>query len=550
MSDRDAFERSMASLYDAMLDDTRWPVASALIDEACGLTGNGLVVGDPADSEGWGSSRIAMITGLLPHIRQFVRVRQVLVRASARTRTVTALLDNPRIGVIQLDRRGRIIAVNDRARSILRHGDGLSDRDGMLRARAGADQVRLERLVGGALPNSAAAEVSGSMLLRRSPVLPPFVVHVKPVGVPQPDYGARHVAALLLIVEPGRQHRVESRPGGHDPGADASGESGGGLAGGRQERPRHGRGDDEPVAEHADRGQVLLDGRDRARVGPDVGGHVKRGHRLEAQASRLAPGQKTAPRPSRTPPASSRSRSAPRRNSRNRATASPPRRRSPAAARRPPRLCLSRPMSRRPPAPAPRSFGHLSPTADSPVDELLEPLVVVHERMGQRVQPPHGVLRPVEPHLDPVPINRHSLGQARQLRVEGLGGERHSDPGQPRLPEPGQEPLPAFFFAAEGGPGPVFPELAEEFRPGQRSLVAGHLGPEGLHERRGPGGRDAEELLDVAAGEEGPVELFELADGVGDGEEPPGFGGHPKSRSTRCACTSWDDFQRTYLSAC
>ena len=36
------------------------------------------------------------------------------------------------------------------------------------------------------------------------------------------------------------------------------------------------------------------------------------------------------------------------------------------------------------------------------------------------------------------------------------------------------------------------------------------------------GGRDAEEPFDVAAGEEGPVELFELADGVGDGEEPVG----------------------------
>ena len=307
MSDRDAFERILASLYDAMLDDIRWPAASALIDEACGMTGNGLLVregskddfrvlfvgaywrgqrredlereylenyhpndervprfrqlpagrlvhvndlytaeelrtsptynemlrrggmqdsvnvrldgpdgscivwgpGDPADSDGWGSSRVAMVTGLLPHIRQFVRVRQALVRAEARTTTVTALLDNPRIGVIHLDRRGRIIAVNDRARSILRHGDGLSDRDGMLRARTGADQVRLERLVGGALPDSAAAAVSGSMLLRRSPVLPPFVLHVKPVGVPQPDYGARHVAALLLIVEPGRQQRVD-----------------------------------------------------------------------------------------------------------------------------------------------------------------------------------------------------------------------------------------------------------------------------------------------------------------------------------------------------
>ena len=162
-----------------------------------------LALDDPVDSDGWGSSRVAMVTGLLPHIRQFVRVRQALVRAEARTTTVTALLDNPRIGVIHLDRRGRIMEVNDRARSILRHGDGLSDRDGTLRARAPADQVRLERLVGDALPASDAAAVSGSMLLRRSPALPPFAVHVKPVGVPQPDYGARHVAALVLIVEPG-----------------------------------------------------------------------------------------------------------------------------------------------------------------------------------------------------------------------------------------------------------------------------------------------------------------------------------------------------------
>ena len=306
MSYQDTFEHILAALYDAMLDDARWPAASALIDEACGLTGNDLMVGegpkddvrarfvggycrgqrredlereyledyhptdervprfrqlpdgrlvhvkvlytaeelktsptyneilpraghqdslnvrldgpdgshitwglgDPVDSDGWGSSRITMVTGLLPHIRQFVRVRQALVRAEARTTTVTALLDNPRIGVLELDRRGRIMEGNDRARSILRHGDGLLDRNGMLRARAPADQVRLERLLGVALPASGAVAVSGSMVLRRSSVVPPFVVHVKPVGGPQPDHGARHVAALVLIVEPGRQHRI------------------------------------------------------------------------------------------------------------------------------------------------------------------------------------------------------------------------------------------------------------------------------------------------------------------------------------------------------
>ena len=105
-------------------------------------------LGDPVASDDWGSSEIATIKRLLPHIRQFIRVRQALVRAEAHETTVTALLDNPRIGVLHLERRGQIIAVNDRARSILRHGDGLSDRDGvLLGARKAADQLRLERLV-------------------------------------------------------------------------------------------------------------------------------------------------------------------------------------------------------------------------------------------------------------------------------------------------------------------------------------------------------------------------------------------------------------------
>ena len=306
MSNQDTFERTLASLYDAMLDDTRWPATSALIDEACGITSNCLLVGegppedirvlfvglyyrghrrldlereyldvyhpideaiprirqlpdshlmpikdlytaeelktsrayneaflrghyqngldvrldgpdashiswglgDPVASDGWGSSEIAMVRRLMPHIRQFIRVRQALVRAEAHGTTVTALLDNPRIGVLHLDRRGRILAANDRARSILRHGDGLLDRGGVLGTLNPDDQLHLEELVAGALP-TAAVMVSGSMLLGRPSGLPPFVVHVKPVGVPPPDYGTRHIAALVLLVEPGHYPRVD-----------------------------------------------------------------------------------------------------------------------------------------------------------------------------------------------------------------------------------------------------------------------------------------------------------------------------------------------------
>ena len=44
-SDADAFTHILASLYEAMLDDTQWPATSALIDAACGVTGNALMVG-------------------------------------------------------------------------------------------------------------------------------------------------------------------------------------------------------------------------------------------------------------------------------------------------------------------------------------------------------------------------------------------------------------------------------------------------------------------------------------------------------------------------
>ena len=307
MSSEDIFKRIMASLNDATLDDQHWPATSALIDEACGLTGNALMVGegpkddirarfvglyyrgqrredlereyletyhpvdervprvrqlpdgrlvhatdlytpeelksspayneamrrgrhqngllvrldgtdgshmtwalgDPLAADGWGSSRIAIVTRLLPQIRQFVRVRQALVRAAAQSTTATALLDNPRIAVIQLDRRGRILTANDRALAILRDSGGVSDRDGMLRADEPADELRLGRLLAAAVPTSGSVAVGGSMLLSRPSVSPPFVVHIRPVPVPQPDYGARHVAALVLIVEPGRRHRVD-----------------------------------------------------------------------------------------------------------------------------------------------------------------------------------------------------------------------------------------------------------------------------------------------------------------------------------------------------
>lgn len=103
-------------------------------------------IADPVHQDGWRSDQIDMIKALLPHVRQYVRVRHALAGARALGETMTALLENSGVGVICLDWRG-MIAANDLARRILSRCDGLSDQGGLLRARLAAEDSRLQRML-------------------------------------------------------------------------------------------------------------------------------------------------------------------------------------------------------------------------------------------------------------------------------------------------------------------------------------------------------------------------------------------------------------------
>ena len=307
MGQQDLFNRILALLHEATLDDAHWPATAALIDEACGAAGNELVVAEgppggativfaglyyrgqrheelerdyfqnyyprdervpriqplpdsrlvhvtdlytdrelktsptynevllrsiaqnslnvrldalgesflfwlianPVEPGGWGSDQIKMIEHLLPHLRHFVRVRQALINAEALGASLPMLMDNTRIGAVHLDRRGRIVAANDRARDILLQGDGLFDWDGVLRARLPADNARLKKLLAGALPALGGEVTGGSMTIRRSPHLPRLVLQVNPVTVRQMDLSPGRVAALVLVVDPVSQPRID-----------------------------------------------------------------------------------------------------------------------------------------------------------------------------------------------------------------------------------------------------------------------------------------------------------------------------------------------------
>ena len=216
MSQQDKLERIIASLYKAMLDDSHWRAASALIEDACGVTAAHLVLvsgsihgdaqwlSDQATSSGCEPEQFAMIERLLPHIRQFVRVRQALTGAAALGASLSGLLDNMLVGVLCLDWRGMIVQANARARDILRHGEGLVDREGFLGARTAEDECRLRRLLAKVLPRFGGAGSGGSIAVARVSARPRVALHLTPVKLGETGFGFGygHVAALALVVDP------------------------------------------------------------------------------------------------------------------------------------------------------------------------------------------------------------------------------------------------------------------------------------------------------------------------------------------------------------
>lgn len=195
-------ERKTSLVYNEFLPDTE--SLDGFNVRLDGPDGMGIVVvfNDPVDRDEWTSERVETIGRLLPHIRQFVRVRQALVDARALGASLFALFDNVRSGIIQLDRRGRIAAVNDRARALLLAGDGLCDRDGHLRASLPEEDKTLQRLLARALPTIGGSGEGGSMRLGRRDSLPRLVLHVNPANDEAPESAQVRIGALVLVVDP------------------------------------------------------------------------------------------------------------------------------------------------------------------------------------------------------------------------------------------------------------------------------------------------------------------------------------------------------------
>lgn len=158
--------------------------------------------GNPLKRDDWSSPQQKAIRRLLPHVRHAFVVQHALASAGVFNLTLLGLLETNGIGVIQLDRNGRILETNVQARKLLISGKLLFDSEGALYARSPIDNAKLQQMLSSALPVHNAQGVGGSMMMALPQTNASLLLHLHPVGDTESEIRSRPVAALLLIMNP------------------------------------------------------------------------------------------------------------------------------------------------------------------------------------------------------------------------------------------------------------------------------------------------------------------------------------------------------------
>jgi DNA-binding CsgD family transcriptional regulator len=124
-----------------------------------------------------------------------LKLRGELAMAHQSSALARTSLDALALAIVTVDQHGRLVSQNEAAKTVIRRGDGLTARAGVIGARKQSDLSELHQAIG--LATARTTPAGGAVQVSRGPEQTPYLVTVSPVVV----HGGRR-RALLVFSDP------------------------------------------------------------------------------------------------------------------------------------------------------------------------------------------------------------------------------------------------------------------------------------------------------------------------------------------------------------
>ena len=167
----------------------------------------------PMGSKAFAKGELAFLTSLLPHLKRSIEINQQFINLKVNCQAGTDALDWLPIGVILVDARGKVLAINRSAQEIVDLDDGLLISHKTISVTSAHQTTTLHRLIGDAAGNGdgQSTQASGAMIITRPSMMRPFSILVNALavnGMKLALKGGQTPAAVIFLSDCERQPNI------------------------------------------------------------------------------------------------------------------------------------------------------------------------------------------------------------------------------------------------------------------------------------------------------------------------------------------------------
>jgi DNA-binding CsgD family transcriptional regulator len=171
----------------------------------------GIAITRPRSRGPFLESDVDFLRTVVPHLRRAFQIHRRIAGAELKRSALAGAIDRLAIGVILVDRDGRLLLVNRAAESILASNDGLRAHSGTLSAIHPGESALLRALVHAATAEGVGLACGGALSISRPSLRRPVSILVAPLRL-EDDVFLRHESPVAALFVSDPEQGIETAP--------------------------------------------------------------------------------------------------------------------------------------------------------------------------------------------------------------------------------------------------------------------------------------------------------------------------------------------------